>query len=254
TGLPPQFLRAGTGETVGIPIGSALLAQVHGGAGVPHLVTDAEVRDFDAVDKQNFRIAATLTVGKQLKVSQASAVLGNWSIEIIPDNPPKAAFARSPEATTRAALRVDYQASDDYGVEAVKAIIRRQDGKPDETIEIEEPLPGLHLKDAQATSYHDLSPHPWAGLPVEIRVVATDALGQTGASEGVAMTLPERVFNHPVARAIIDQRRELAKDPGSAPAVAEIIGDLNTRPVLYRDDTAVYLALHLAQLRLQQGS
>src|SRR5205814_2291451 len=50
------------------------------------------------------------------------------------------------------------------------------------------------------------------------------------------------------------QRRELAKDPASAPAVAEIIGDLNTRPVLYRDDTAVYLALHLAQLRLQQGS
>src|SRR6266446_2273682 len=250
-GLPPQFFRAGTAEPVGIPMGSALLAQVHGGAGVPHLATDAEVRDFDAVDKQNFRIAATLTVGKQLKVSQAGAVLGNWSIEIIPDNPPKAAFARSPEATTRAALRVDYQASDDYGVEAAKAIIRREGGKPDETIEIEEPLPGLHLKEAQATSYHDLSPHPWAGLPVEIRLVAVDALGQVGESEPVKTDLPERVFRHPIARAIIDQRKELAKDLGSAEAVAEVLGDLNQRPALYRDDAVVYLALRLAAQRLR---
>jgi uncharacterized protein (TIGR02302 family) len=251
TGLPPQFLRAGTGQTVGIPIGSALLAQVHGGVGVPHLATDGEVRDFDAVDKQNFRIAATLTAGKQLKVSQAGAVLGNWSIEIIPDNPPKAAFARSPEATTRSALRVDYKANDDYGVEAVKAIIRRQDGKPDETIEIDEPLPGLHLKEAQATSYHDLSPHPWAGLPVEIRLVAIDALGQVGESEPIRMKLPERVFNHPVARAIIDQRRELVIDPGARSLVADTLGDLRERPRLYRDDTIVFLGLRLAEQRLR---
>ena len=89
-------------------------------------------------------------------------------------------------------MRLDYQATDDYGVELAKAVIRREDGNSDETIELEMPLPGLHLKEAQATSYHDLSPHPWAGLPVEIRLVATDALGQTGESEPVRMNLPER--------------------------------------------------------------
>jgi uncharacterized protein (TIGR02302 family) len=251
TGLPPQFLRVDTGETIRIPIGSALLAQVHGGVGVPHLATDAELRDFDAVDKQNFRIAATLTVGKQLKVTQAGAVLGNWSIEIIPDNPPKTAFARPPEATARAALRVDYNASDDYGVEAVRAIISREGGKPDDTIEIEEPLPGLHLKEAQATSYHDLSPHPWAGLPVEIRLAAVDALGQVGESEPIRMKLPERVFNHPVARAIIDQRKELVSDPGARLAIADILGDLRERPQLYREDTIVFLGLRFAEQRLR---
>ena len=87
--------------------------------------------------------------------------------------------------------------------------------KPGEEIELDLPLPGLHLKEAQATSYHDLTPHPWAGLPVEIRLVASDALGQTGESEPVRMTLPERVFNNPVARAIIEQRKELANDPDS---------------------------------------
>ena len=259
TGLAPQFLRAGSGERVEVPAGSTLLAQVHGGNAVPRLTIDGEARDFTAVDKANFRVEATLTGGKLLTLDQSGAVLGSWPIEVIPDKPPTLAFAQPPKATPRAALRLDYRANDDYGVESVKAVIRRQGAgpgaAPGEAIELELPLPGLHLKEAVATSYHDLSPHPWAGLPVEIRLVATDALGQTGESEPVLTVLPERSFRHPVARAIIDQRKELAKDPGSAEAVAEILGDLNKRPVLYRDDTAVYLALRLAgqQLRHDEG-
>jgi uncharacterized protein (TIGR02302 family) len=65
------------------------------------------------------------------------------------------------------------------------------------------------------------------------------------------MILPEREFRHPVARAIIDQRKELAKDPRSAESVAEILGDLNSRPALFRDDSVVYLGLRVAQQRLR---
>ncbi len=251
TGLAPLFLRPDSAETLRIPIGSKLLAQVHGGRSVPRLAIDGESRDFDAVDKQNFRAAATLTAGKQLMVTQAGAALGNWQIEIIPDNPPKIAFAKPPEGTAHAALRIDYQASDDYGVESAKAVIRREGGNPEETIDLDIPLPGLHLKEAQATSYHDLSPHPWAGLPVEIRLVATDALGQTGESEPVRIKLPERKFEHPVARAIIDQRKELATDPGSRLAVADTLSDLRERPQLYRDDTVAFLGMRLAEERLR---
>src|SRR4029077_4448074 len=241
---------------VQVPTGSVLLAQVHGGAAVPRLAVDADARDFPPGDKQNFRIEATLTGGQVLTLTQGSSTLGRWPIEIVPDNPPTIAFAQPPKGTPRSSRRLDYRAGDDYGVETVKAVIRRagdrseEDG-PEELVELELPLPGLHLKEAQATSYHDLSPHPWAGLPVEIRLVATDALGQTGESAPVHMVLPERVFHHPVARAIIDQRKELAKDPGSAEAVDEILADLNKRPVLYQDDTVVYLALRLAEQRLR---
>jgi uncharacterized protein (TIGR02302 family) len=251
TGLPPQFLRPGTTETIRIPAQSALLAQVHGGKAVPRLAIDNEAHDFDVVDRQDFRTGATLTSGKQLSVTQAGTTLGSWPIEIIPDNPPRIAFAKPPSTTPRAALRIDYQASDDYGVEGVKAVIRRDGGKPDETLEIEAPLPGLHLKEAQATSYHDLTPHPWAGLPVEIRLAASDALGQTGESEPVHIKLPERTFNHPVARAVIDQRKELVIDPGSRPAVADTLSDLRERPNLYRDDAIVFLGLRLAEQRLR---
>jgi uncharacterized protein (TIGR02302 family) len=254
TGLPPRFLRPGAGQTIPVPTGSTLLAQVHGGGAVPRLAIDGKARDFDAVDKQDFRAQAILKAGKRIEVLQAGGVLGSWPIEIIPDNPPTVAFAKPPEATARQALQIDYRAGDDYGVERVTAVIRRQGskpGKPGDKMELELPLPGLHLKQAQATSYHDLTPHPWAGLPVEIRLVATDALGQTGESAPVRMKLPERVFHDPIARAIIDQRKELAADPGARPAVSEILGDLHSRPQLYRNDAVVFLALRVAQERLR---
>jgi uncharacterized protein (TIGR02302 family) len=262
TGLPPQFLRAGDHQLVHVPTGSVLLAQVHGGGAVPRLAIDDHENDFTAVDKTNFRFEAKLSSGKRLALTRDGVELGSWLIEIVPDNPPTIAFAKLPGATARAALHLDYGASDDYGVESVKAVIRRQSeaagqapgktGSGAAAIELELPLPGLHLKNAEATSYHDLSPHPWAGLPVEIRLVASDALGQTGESKPVRMILPERVFHHPMARAIIDQRKELAKDPATADAVAEILGDLNKRPQLYGDDVAVFLALRLAQAQLRR--
>ena len=81
-----------------MPTGSKLLAQVHGGPAAPRLAIDGESRDFEAIDKQNFRVAATLTAGKRLAVTQDGAALGNWPIEIIPDNPPTIAFAKPPKA------------------------------------------------------------------------------------------------------------------------------------------------------------
>ncbi|MGH7095893.1 MAG: TIGR02302 family protein, partial [Stellaceae bacterium] len=254
TGLPPQFLRAGEPGPIKVATGSTLLAQVHGGDAVPRLAIDNTAHDFTAIDKTNFSAGATLTAGMRLSVTQDGTPLGSWPIEIIPDTPPTIGFARPPSATPRAALRLDYQAADDYGVEAVKAVITRADGKDAaDRIELALPLPGLHLKDAKATSYHDLSPHPWAGLPVVIRLIATDAKGQTGESPPVHMILPERTFTNLVARAIIDQRKELVKDPGSSQAVSEILGDIKSRPPLYRNDTLVYLALSVAQDRLQMN-
>jgi uncharacterized protein (TIGR02302 family) len=71
-------------------------------------------------------------------------------------------------------------------------------------------------------------------------------------SQPALMTLPEREFHNPVARAIIDQRKELAKGPDSRLPVAEILGDLQSRPQRYANDTLVFLALRVAQQRLRQ--
>jgi uncharacterized protein (TIGR02302 family) len=254
TGLPPQFLRRATPVPVRIPIGSTLLAQVHGGGAPPDLVIDGNSLKFKAVDKEDFEVKAKLAQGRLLSVIQAGTTLGRWPIAIIPDYPPKIAFARPPAATPHAVLRIDYHATDDYGVEAVAALIRRRGGKSSEVLKIALPLPGLHLKDARATAYEDLTANPWAGLPVEIRLVATDAAGQKGESAPVRMILPQRIFHNPVARALIEQRKELVKDPSSRLSVAETLGALRRERPLYGGDTLAFLGMRVAQEELRQQS
>ena len=51
------------------------------------------------------------------------------------------------------------------------------------------------------------------------------------------MTLPERNFHHPVARAIIDQRKELANDPALGRCRRRNPRRPEQRPALFRDDT-----------------
>ncbi|HEX3500261.1 MAG TPA: TIGR02302 family protein, partial [Stellaceae bacterium] len=251
TGLAPQFLqRDYQGGPIPVPTGSAVLAQVHGGRNPPLLKLDQAATDFSRIDAQNFKVSGTITEGHRLTVEQDGGALAAWPIAVVPDLPPTISFATPPQPTQRAALRLEYQASDDYGIESVKAVITRPGGPPDEKIELDLPLPGLHPKEAKAASFHDLTPHVWAGLPVEIRLRASDAPGQIGESEPFAMTLPERGFQNPIARAIIEQRRQLTLTPTERQAVSEILSDLSARPALFRNDTVVFMALRAASARL----
>jgi uncharacterized protein (TIGR02302 family) len=250
TGLPPQFLPStAPDQPIAVPTGSTVLAQVHGGRNPPSLKIDNQTSAFGRVDEQNFKGSATLTAGSRLAVEQDGRTLGAWPISIVPDLPPKIEFAKPPQHTQRAVLRLEYQANDDYGVESAKAVITRP-GDPSGPITLDLPLPGAHLKDAHDASFHDLTAHPWAGLPVDIHLEAKDALGQTGESDTLRITLPERVFHHPVARAIIEQRRQLTLDPSQREIVAETLSDLSARPKLFDDDAVVFLALRTAQARL----
>ena len=49
-------------------------------------------------------------------------------------------------------------------------------------------------------SYQDLTAHPLAGLPVQLRLEAVDAIGQRGQSGPLEIVLPAREFRHPLAR------------------------------------------------------
>jgi uncharacterized protein (TIGR02302 family) len=251
TGLPPQFLPAtAPAQPIAVPTGSTVLAQVHGGSSAPRLMLDDTGTDFARIDESNYKGNATITAGKRLGVVQDGRTLGTWPITVVPDLPPTIAFIKPPQQTQRGALRLEYKANDDYGVEGVKAIIRLQGGTPDQVLSLDLPLPGQHLKDASTASYHDLTPHPWAGLPVTIKLQASDAIGQTGESDSVETVLPERVFHHPIARAIIEARKELTRHPEDRPAVADTLSDLSIRPGLFGGDIVVFLALRTAQARL----
>jgi uncharacterized protein (TIGR02302 family) len=184
--------------------------------------------------------------------------LGTWRVNLLEDENPAIAFSNPPGATPQATLRVTYTASDDYGVTKAHAEIRRTyergtvTGKEIHRVEL--PLPGRAARAVNETSFFDLAPHKWAGQPVIIELVATDALEQTGKSEPIRMVLPERIFSHPVARAIIEQRKRLASQPEQRRTVLHGLSEIAAEPDAFAHDVVVYLGLITARSRLAYDS
>ena len=250
TGLPPLFLDSASGETIETPVGSELLAQVQGGDGVPRLTIGETTEDFGPLSAGSYRIGRKLDSGEWFTISQSGTNLGTWVLALQPDNGPSVEFMSPPAGTERNTLRLDYGATDDFGVNSVNAIIRRIDQDGHEPLSLELPLSAVGQKELRATSYHDLTPHPWAGIAVEITLEAADALGQTGISDPVRTVLPERIFNHPVARALVELRKQLTLSPDDRRPVIQGLWKLNQRPEHFFDDLVVYMAIRSAERRL----
>ncbi|MFQ5784577.1 MAG: TIGR02302 family protein [Alphaproteobacteria bacterium] len=256
TGAAPVFVATGAETTTAlspvdltVPSGSAVLARVHGGRGAPSLMVDETAVPFDVVDSANYELRDTLREGRRLAVVQNGRELGAWPLTVLADQPPGIEFARPPARTQRGALRLDYLAEDDYGLVAVEVTVRRADA-PDQSFTVPLPLPRNGARTAEETSYHDFTPHPWAGLEVTLTLGATDALGQRGLSDPLTTVLPERIFNHPVARALIEQRRILTLDPSKRAEVSRALDEISRRPEHFFEDLNVFLGLRAARWRL----
>ncbi|MDE0060892.1 MAG: TIGR02302 family protein [Defluviicoccus sp.] len=244
----------GVAPSIRVPAGSVLTARLANAPDGAELVLGESRKPFERVDSGNASITAPIVETGRLAIEGGGRVLGDWQIEVVPDRPPSIAFAKPPGASERKSLTLVYKASDDYGLDRVRAEIRRTYergtviGKEVETLELALPRPGA--KAAEVASYHDLTPHRWAGMPVAIRLVARDGAGQEAASEDARFTLPERVFRHPVARQVIEQRKRLTTEPERREAIAQALSAIAARPGAYQDRTATFLALTAAYHRL----
>ncbi len=252
TALPPLFLDPGEPgeEPLDVPMGSTVLAQIEGGRGVPTLVIGDETTPFAVVTADAYKVEAEIKEGERLAIEQNSRELAAWTLALHPDAAPSIEFLAPPARTERAALRLEYEASDDYGLAGVSAVIRRLDDPNIEPMEIDLVLPGMGLRKAEGASYHDLTPHPWAGLAVDITLVARDAIGQRGTSDPVRTVLPERIFNHPVARALVELRKQLTLNPYGRLPVVRSLAEIYARPDHFFNDIVVALAIRSAERRL----
>lgn len=260
TGLAPIFLKVANGpaatEPVAVPRGSQVLARVTGGGTAPRLDIGKQSTGFETVDAGTFQIQQPVESGDRIAVVQGRRTLGTWPITVVPDEPPTVSYVAPPAKSERGALRIEFAARDDYGLATAGATIRlaAQDASPSldrAPIELPLTLPGNRPKEARTAGFHDLTPHVWAGLPVTVRLTVTDGAGQTGQTEEFPMVLPERVFNHPVARAIVEERKRLTLRPQeSREEVAEVLSDLSARPSHYHGDLVVFLSLRTAVARL----
>jgi uncharacterized protein (TIGR02302 family) len=233
-----------------VPAGSKILAQAEGVGAKASLVANGETKEFQKLDAMTQRLEGKITSGDAIEIQADGATLARWPIVVVQDQAPTIAFATNPGATERGVLKLDYIAKDDYGVSNVRAVISLNK----DTLELALPLPQVDGREIKATTYQDLTSHPWSGLEVDIRLVARDAVGQIGASAPITMTLPERKFFNPIARAIIEQRKKLARDPDSKDQVAEALRDLDAQPEAFDSNLTVFMALNFAFRRLTADS
>jgi len=255
TGLAPMVLNLETPAAeneapLSVPEGSAVLAQVTGGGDRPVLLAGEARVEFTEIEPGAWRAESSLEAGRWLRVDQGNRTLRRWPLEVLADLAPAIEFALPPATTAQGTLRLEYRADDDYGVTAVRALVRRPDGASDEIIALTLSPPHPDPRHGGGVGFHDLTAHPWAGLPAEIVLEATDARGQITQSEAVAVVLPERSFTHPVARAIVEQRRHLAAMPSARLAVARALDRIGAATETYDGDVVVMLSLGVAGRRL----
>ena len=263
TGLPPQYRRAGDGvgpgavlEAIRVPEGSTVLARLSGVRGAaPTLDVGGTRTTFTTIDPGQWEVETALASGVGLAVRQGREELAFWTLQVLADDPPVATVPGVPEATERWSLGLPYRATDDFGVTDIAAEIALTEdapealaGRPAERIPLS--LRGEPGREVEGLAFTDLTAHPWAGLAVSLSVIAQDGAGQTGRSDPVEITLPEREFVHPIAAALVAQRRILLHTPEQYATVAEVLEDLSVRPDRFAGDPVVFLALRTAFRRL----
>ncbi len=262
TGRPPvmlQGLRPGDAAQatapVAVPAGSQLVIRATGKVSFD-IVRHGGLEDAPAEAR------APLPAGTEerrliIKGDGSAAVhgvLGNdlvWSFTAIPDRAPTIELTKDPERQARGALRLDYKMEDDYGVVEAKATFALKDEESSEkprhplftAPDYALTLPQARTRSGAAQTTHDLTEHPWAGADVVMTLTARDEAGNEGRSQPRELTLPQRIFVKPLARALIEQRRNLALDAETKPLVLTALDVLSIAPERFTPEPGVYLGL-----------
>jgi uncharacterized protein (TIGR02302 family) len=206
---------------------------------------------------EEHRFTVTATGAATLRGAGETLV---WPLNAIPDRPPTIALIKDPEQQSRGALLLSYRLEDDYGVAEAQATFARKDdpsghaarplfGPPDFALV----LPQARTKNGTGQTIKDLTDHPWAGAEVTVTLAARDDAGNEGKSEPLAFRLPERVFTKPLARALIEQRRNLALDANARPRVTTALDALAIAPERFTKEAGIYLGLRSVYWSLERA-
>jgi uncharacterized protein (TIGR02302 family) len=193
-----------------------------------------------------------------LTLDRSGTTLGVFEIHANLDQPPTIALTAAPKFNARGSMALKYRVADDYGVTNAEANFAKPvlpGGYPAQRSLVEPPKMALQLPPApdlagEAETTADLSEHPWAGARVEMTLTARDEGGNEGKSDPVEITLPQKPFVKPLARALAEQRRNLVLAPNDKAQVANALDALMIAPDIFGTNAGVYLGLRVAFNRL----
>lgn len=254
---PPDYTRIApillqnvpAGQPITVPSGSKLLAELQGGSGTATLELGGTKQDFQQLDAASARLEMAVNNGGDLIIHQGWRKVGAWHLDVVTDRPPTIAFAKMPDADRSGRLRFEIEAGDDYGVAKAWVEMTRPHRPDEKPVSVDLPLAG-HPREVHQSTWHDLTSNPWAGLEVALTPKVADDAGQVGSGDPMTITLPERIFRHPIARAIVALRKQLAMDTDDRDIVIEGLEDIYAKPERWGHDTTVALGLSDAMGRL----
>lgn len=239
TRKPPVFLTSneeadGNFEAVRVPAGSEVTLRAQARS-APKLVlrglTKRRRLGFEETPDGAYEIKAIITEDTELSVNWWGRRAGG-TILASPDGLPKAEFVQVPSLGPNDQTLFSWKVSDDYGVARLELALRLVEPHPaapdDERREPIE-LPGPLMEEASEEAALDLTRHPWAGLMVEGRLVATDGGGNEGVSAPYEFVLPEKLLLQTLARAVQEARVTVLREPRDYGEVG-VMNRLNAAP------------------------
>ena len=256
TGKPSVYLADVPPGGLAVPQGSTITLRLYGGVG--------DLTVAETVSGRVGEIGSASEAQQKFAVTQAGTLAINgeggaeWAVTILPDAAPVVTASAPVEADAEGQMSQAFAASDDFGVEAGQATIaldlasvsRRHglavDPDPRDPIVIDLPMPFSGDRAAfEDVLIENFSEHAFANLPVTLTLQVTDASGQTGMAAPVQMTLPGRRFFQPIARAVIEQRRDLLWATANGRQVSQILKAISNHPEDIFPNETTYLRLRV---------
>jgi uncharacterized protein (TIGR02302 family) len=182
-------------------------------------------------------------------------------LAVTPAGIPTIVSTEDPRGNLSGTLTLAYKTQDRFGLASARADFALPHEGPGPAPRTLAPPPQAALQlpptangvgDGRSTI--DLSEHPWAGAKVTMRLSAVSISGKTGDSGPLDVTLPQRIFHNPLARALVEQRRNLILDPDRAPKLVETaLTGLTIAPELFDTPANIYLGLKQANTSLKHA-
>lgn len=190
---------------------------------------------------------ATLARPGRYSVRSGLLTLAAFEVLRVEDRVPRLRFLAPPRPTSSQALEIGWAVDDDFGLDSLALEVSRDGEARRFALAVGPGLP-------QGLAHLDLTPDPWAGEMVRVRLVGADQVGQIGMSNWLSLRLPERVFQHPLARRIIVTRKSLLQQPQAARGIVQqqLTAMAEDREA-YEGRYAVFAGLRAAFWRLQHS-